>query len=338
MTHISSVQIADGRPLRVLSQSLVGGAKGDDERGGGFFRENLITMGEHIDLAVQQCDVMLVLIGDEWLTVRMGKERNRLFDPQDFVRAEIEAAFHRAIPVIPVLVENAEMPAEEHLPGSIRNLIYRNSAELRAGRDFNSQMARLVEGLGQFFQTAATAGMATPTAPTSEPLHEILPPRTHGHPVKHSRDHGATSVAQPANAAASKSAESSPTRVRQAIRETFAGVMPNNLFVEAAIPQGKLRNALSSYASHVDERTVVLLYDFTTFGSAKNGVLLTENALYWRNPAAESGFLRYEDIDVVELIDGDWFITVNGKKIMTGPRPLVKRAFDKFLREVTLLG
>ena len=93
---------------------------------------------EHIDLAVQQCDVMLVLIGDVWLRVMPGKERNRLFEPRDFVRAEIEAAFRRAIPIVPVLVEDAEMPSAEDVPESIQELIYRNSPELRAGRDFNS--------------------------------------------------------------------------------------------------------------------------------------------------------------------------------------------------------
>ena len=74
---------------------------------------------EHIDLAVQQCDVMLVLIADAWLKVMPGKERNRLFDPQDFVRAEIEAAFRRTIPIVPVLAENAQMPSPEDLPQSI---------------------------------------------------------------------------------------------------------------------------------------------------------------------------------------------------------------------------
>jgi len=299
-----------------------------------------VDFREHIDLAVQQCDVMLVLIGDAWLTVRTGKERNRLFEPQDFVRVEIEAAFRRSIPIVPVLCDDAEMPAEEHLPESIRNLVYRNSAELRAGRDFNSQMARLVESLGQFFQNAAGAGLARPIAATSEPPLETPPPRTQLHPVKQSGDLAATSVPQSANAAAAKSAESSPTRVRQAIREAFAGVsdppawtgIPKILFVESSIPKDKLRTALGPFP-HVDASTVVLLYDTTMFRSAKNGLLLTENALCWNLQFGAPNFVRYEDVNMVELIDNDKIIVVNGTKLGIG-HPSVGRALDRFLRKI----
>lgn len=115
---------------------------------------------EHIDRAVQQCDVMLVLIGDAWLAVMPDKDRNRLFDPQDFVRTEIEAALRRSIPIVPVLVENAKMPGAEDLPPSIQNLIYRNAAEVRAGLDFNSHMTRLSDNLGRLFPTPRL-GMTT---------------------------------------------------------------------------------------------------------------------------------------------------------------------------------
>src|SRR3954452_7454489 len=53
---------------------------------------------------VAQCDVLLALIGDAWLTAANAKGQRRIDDPADFVRIEIEAALRRNIPVVPVLV------------------------------------------------------------------------------------------------------------------------------------------------------------------------------------------------------------------------------------------
>jgi TonB family protein len=57
-----------------------------------------------------------------------------LDEPVDFVREEVAAALRRDIPVIPVLVRGAEMPHADQLPDSIKELAYRNSAELTHAR------------------------------------------------------------------------------------------------------------------------------------------------------------------------------------------------------------
>jgi hypothetical protein len=59
---------------------------------------------EVITRAVGSCDVLLALIGEEWLTVSDQDGRRRLDDPDDFVRLEIEAALARNVRVIPILV------------------------------------------------------------------------------------------------------------------------------------------------------------------------------------------------------------------------------------------
>jgi hypothetical protein len=53
-----------------------------------------------------------------------------LDNTNDVVRAEVAAALNQKIPVIPVLVQNAEMPPEEDLPEDIRSLARRNGMEL----------------------------------------------------------------------------------------------------------------------------------------------------------------------------------------------------------------
>src|SRR6266568_2992152 len=50
------------------------------------------NFAEVIRSAVASCDVLLVLIGDRWLTIAGDDGRRRLDDPEDFVRLEIRAA------------------------------------------------------------------------------------------------------------------------------------------------------------------------------------------------------------------------------------------------------
>lgn len=105
----------------------------------------------HLDQAVGQCDVLLVIIGEDWLDVRhpTGPKQNqrRLDDPADFVRIEIGSALARDIPVIPVLVGKMRMPGEDELPEALQPLAYRNATEVRSGRDFRDHVDRLIRGI-----------------------------------------------------------------------------------------------------------------------------------------------------------------------------------------------
>ena len=71
----------------------------------------------YIDSVIRQCDVVLVIIGDRWLEARGRAANRRIDEAKDFFRIEIETALKRDVPVVPVLVQTAEMPAEEILPG-----------------------------------------------------------------------------------------------------------------------------------------------------------------------------------------------------------------------------
>jgi TIR domain len=75
-----------------------------------------------IDEAIATCHVFVVLIGSGWLAATKDEERRRIDDSEDRHRREIEVALEREIPVIPVLIDAAEMPAREDLPESLRPL------------------------------------------------------------------------------------------------------------------------------------------------------------------------------------------------------------------------
>jgi hypothetical protein len=101
---------------------------------------------EVITRAVGSCDVLLALIGDEWLTITDQHGRRRLDNPEDFVRLEIEAALERDVRVIPILIDGARMPTAEELPGNLARLVRRQALELSPSR-FDSDLGRLLRVL-----------------------------------------------------------------------------------------------------------------------------------------------------------------------------------------------
>ncbi len=92
------------------------------------------------------CDVVLAVIGARWLAPDTSGQR-RIDDAQDFVRAELEAALERDVPVVPVLVGGAEIPKAEQLPESISALAYRQAQVVRPDPDFHRDVDRLLQGL-----------------------------------------------------------------------------------------------------------------------------------------------------------------------------------------------
>ncbi|MEO0467164.1 MAG: toll/interleukin-1 receptor domain-containing protein, partial [Pseudomonadota bacterium] len=97
---------------------------------------------------VSQCDVLFALIGRDWLTIKDPKTGLRRLDgPDDFVRIEIASALKREIPVVPLLMGEAEMPSAEQLPDDLKPLVRRNARSV--GRaSFKHDMSELMAGLG----------------------------------------------------------------------------------------------------------------------------------------------------------------------------------------------
>ena len=99
---------------------------------------------ETITNAVGSCDILLALIGQEWLDITSSDGSRRLDDPDDFVRLEIEAALERKVLLIPILVEGATMPRGDQLPPSIAPMVRRQALELSPTR-FRADTERLLD-------------------------------------------------------------------------------------------------------------------------------------------------------------------------------------------------
>ena len=119
---------------------------------------------EVIESSVASCDVVLALIGKRWL------QSQRLQDPRDFVRLEIQAALARKIRVIPVLLEGTEMPNAEELPDGLAPLSRRQAFEI-SNRHFSDDLNQLSELLGRILaaQEAKRVSSLPPQPAVQEP-------------------------------------------------------------------------------------------------------------------------------------------------------------------------
>ena len=101
---------------------------------------------------VAGCELMLVMIGPNWLTAKGPDGTPRLDDPKDFVRLEIEAALARDIRVIPLLVDGAQPPGEADLPPSLAPLAFRQATRLDH-ESFVADADRLTDALADIVQS-----------------------------------------------------------------------------------------------------------------------------------------------------------------------------------------
>ena len=95
----------------------------DDITPGVDFERHLRFILEHVDLFV-------VVIGPNW-NAKNRDGSDRLDDPIDTVRCELESALRQKAFIVPVLVWGARMPRSEELPDSVRGLAACNAFECR---------------------------------------------------------------------------------------------------------------------------------------------------------------------------------------------------------------
>ncbi len=84
-----------------------------------------------IRAAVERSRVVLAVIGPHWLTEKDASGRRRIDDPGDWVRQELASAFRNGIPVVPVILDGARLPASQELPEDVRMLALSQWARVR---------------------------------------------------------------------------------------------------------------------------------------------------------------------------------------------------------------
>ncbi len=105
-----------------------------------------VDFANAIENAVGAVDVLICVMGTEWLTVVDKNGKRRLDNPMDFIRLEVASALKRDIRVIPVLVGSATMPSADQLPPDLAKLPRRNALHLGDAR-FHTDADRLIKSV-----------------------------------------------------------------------------------------------------------------------------------------------------------------------------------------------
>jgi hypothetical protein len=119
---------------------------------------------------ILESDIVLVLIGRRWMGTDAATGKSRIGDAEDFVRREVADALYQGKDVIPVLVDDATLPARADLPENIARIVDLQAEHLRY-MDFHTD----VDGLIRLLEPKATRRLAPATAPTEPPTRLRLP-------------------------------------------------------------------------------------------------------------------------------------------------------------------
>lgn len=95
-----------------------------------FLDVNDINIGEDFNVRIlkelKETEVLVVLIGKNWLSISYPNGKRRLDNPKDFVRKEIVYALKKNILIVPIIFDNVEIPKTEDLPTVLNKLVTKN--------------------------------------------------------------------------------------------------------------------------------------------------------------------------------------------------------------------
>ena len=131
-----------------------------------------------VQQAISESEVVLALIGSDWLGARDEVGRLRLNDPQDWVVTEIANALAGHSTVIPVLVDDARMPGSTELPPALGGLSSKQAVRLRH-ESFTDDVNRLALAVDAAVQARRPAIplLTAPAAPLPAPAATTSPAR-----------------------------------------------------------------------------------------------------------------------------------------------------------------
>jgi hypothetical protein len=138
-----------------------------------------------IEDRVRSADVVVAVIGPHWVSIADERGRRRVLQPEeeDVVRTEIEAALRGGGRVVPVLVDDAALPARESLPRPFRPITALNAVTLRHA-SWDQDLEALIDAL------AAPPPVPAPETVVAEPSQTEWEPAPGGPGESHYRRAG----------------------------------------------------------------------------------------------------------------------------------------------------
>ncbi|MBL7713192.1 MAG: toll/interleukin-1 receptor domain-containing protein [Chitinophagaceae bacterium] len=148
--RVKDTQAATGRLVDALKQHF------DEDQI--FLDIDKIEPGLDFTLVISKyldsSDVMLVIIGPDWMAYNSERNTYRINEKNDWVRLEIATALQRNIRVVPVLLEGASLPDEELLTEDLKPLLRRQSYEI-SNKRWKYDSEQLIEFLKKILGQAA---------------------------------------------------------------------------------------------------------------------------------------------------------------------------------------
>jgi hypothetical protein len=93
---------------------------------------------------ISAAKIMLVVIGEQWMTDADESGKPRILGDEDFVHIELKCGLDRQMAIIPLLCDEAAMPSEKQLPPALKPFIRCQGMSMRADPDFNNDMKKLI--------------------------------------------------------------------------------------------------------------------------------------------------------------------------------------------------
>ena len=131
-----------------------------------FIDVDSIDPGSDFRIALDNClknsKAMVVVIGPSWLSTLTAQGTDKLGTRSDYVQMEVASALERNLPIIPVLVGGATMPAADDLPEYLQPLSFRQAFAIRHD-SFPRDMSGLEQELRRIIgrSIAVKAALAT---------------------------------------------------------------------------------------------------------------------------------------------------------------------------------
>lgn len=128
---------------------------------------------QRLGKALNECTVLLAMIGPTWLEQRDAQGNRRIDNPNDWTRTEIATGLVRGVRVIPVKCRDASLPKPDELPAEIRALVTRQAFELDNNR-WRYDIERLIDQLvatGEFRRKQRVGDSSQSSLPPPAPRH-----------------------------------------------------------------------------------------------------------------------------------------------------------------------
>lgn len=105
--------------------------------------------------------------------------------------------------------------------------------------------------------------------------------------------------------------------IRDIVKKYKSKINDKYIYFHPDIPFKKFKNVQKSYAKGIGAREALILIDNTTFGSAKDGALFTDRAIYAHNMMSPMQKFSYQDIQSAVFIPGlTSNLVINGVKFL----------------------